>query len=98
MQETCIASAWYEVLCVVHLMAMLLLLQVNLALIPKESTDEREGEVSEGLLCFDENDDVLKCYVLLFKSFSIALLEREYIMKVNFDYHCVFFRFKESCC
>lgn len=46
-EETCIASAWYEVLRVVHLMAMLSLLQANLVLIPKESSDECEGEVSE---------------------------------------------------
>ena len=50
MQETCLASAWYEVLSVVHLMAMLSLLQANLMLVPKQSSDEGERKISEGLL------------------------------------------------
>lgn len=48
-QDTCLASAWYEVLSVVHLIAMLCLLQANLMLLPKESSDDCERKVSEGL-------------------------------------------------
>lgn len=46
-EETCLASAWYEVLSVVHLMAMLSLLQANLMLVPKQSSDEGERKISE---------------------------------------------------
>jgi len=36
-QECCLASAWYEVLSVVHMMAMLALFEANLTLIPKNN-------------------------------------------------------------
>lgn len=45
-KETSLSSAWYELLSVVHMMAMLFLLQANLILIPKAS-DEDERMVSE---------------------------------------------------
>ncbi|KAG1370183.1 hypothetical protein COCNU_15G005490 [Cocos nucifera] len=47
-QEACLASAWYELLSVVHMMAMLSLLEANLMLVPKDSLDECERKVSEG--------------------------------------------------
>ncbi|XP_020246818.1 uncharacterized protein LOC109824600 isoform X1 [Asparagus officinalis] len=46
-EETCIDSAWYEVLSVVHLMATLSMLQANLMLLPNKSSDECERVVSE---------------------------------------------------
>ncbi|XP_038989345.1 uncharacterized protein LOC103708086 isoform X1 [Phoenix dactylifera] len=46
-QETCFASAWYELLSVVHMMAMLSLLEANLMLVPKDSMDECGKVVSE---------------------------------------------------
>ncbi|CAL9178530.1 unnamed protein product [Musa hybrid cultivar] len=45
--ETCLASAWYEVLSVVHMMAILSLLEANLMLVPKDSLDSCERKVSE---------------------------------------------------
>ncbi|KAG0529913.1 hypothetical protein BDA96_05G138400 [Sorghum bicolor] len=46
-QECCLASAWYEVLSVVHMMAMLALFEANLLLIPKNSQVGGERKVSE---------------------------------------------------
>ncbi|KAH7664051.1 BRO1 domain-containing protein [Dioscorea alata] len=46
-QEICLASAWYELLSVIHMMAMLSLLQANQLLIPKDCADARERKVSE---------------------------------------------------
>jgi len=51
-QECCLASAWYEVLSVVHMMAMLALFEANLTLIPKNGQVGGERKVSEGLLIF----------------------------------------------
>jgi len=51
-QECCLASAWYEVLSVVHMMAMLALFEANLLLIPKNSQVGGERKVSEGLFIF----------------------------------------------
>jgi hypothetical protein len=48
-QECCLASAWYEVLSVVHMMAMLALFEANLLLIPKSSQGGGERKVAEGL-------------------------------------------------
>ncbi|CAD6256953.1 unnamed protein product [Miscanthus lutarioriparius] len=45
--ECCLASAWYEVLSVVHMMAMLALFEANLLLIPKNSQVGGERKVSE---------------------------------------------------
>ncbi|NP_001169451.1 uncharacterized isoform X1 [Zea mays] len=46
-QECCLASAWYEVLSVVHMMAMLALFEANLLLIPKSSQGGGERKVAE---------------------------------------------------
>lgn len=46
------ASAWYEVLSVVHMMAMLALFEANLILIPKNGQVGNERKVSEGPLIF----------------------------------------------
>ena len=52
-QECCLASAWYEVLSVVHMMAMLALFEANLTLIPKNNGQVGgERKVSEGLFIF----------------------------------------------
>lgn len=42
------SNAWYEVLSVLHLMAMLSLSQANLLLLPRTSTDGYQPKVSEG--------------------------------------------------
>lgn len=47
-QETTMSNAWYEVLSVLHLMAMLSLSQANLLLLPRTSTDGHQPKVSEG--------------------------------------------------
>ncbi|VAH56957.1 unnamed protein product [Triticum turgidum subsp. durum] len=46
-QECCLASAWYEVLSVVHMMAMLALFEANLKLIPRDGQNGAEKKVSE---------------------------------------------------
>ncbi|KAL9432531.1 hypothetical protein AB3S75_027544 [Citrus x aurantiifolia] len=46
-EETAIANAWYEVLSVLHLMAMLSLSQANLLLLPRTSADGYQPKVSE---------------------------------------------------
>ncbi|MQL94941.1 hypothetical protein Taro_027601 [Colocasia esculenta] len=46
-QETRLASAWYELLSVMHMRAMLSLLEANMKLVPKESSDDSEVSVSE---------------------------------------------------
>jgi len=48
MQETAIANAWYEVLSVLHLMAMLCLSEANSLLLPKTSSDGYQPRVLEG--------------------------------------------------
>ncbi|WOL01750.1 hypothetical protein Cni_G10467 [Canna indica] len=45
--ETCLACAWYELLSVVHMMAMLSLLEANFILLTKDSHDSCERKVSE---------------------------------------------------
>ena len=47
-QETAISSAWYEVLSVLHMLAMLSLSQANSLLIPKASVDGYQPKVTEG--------------------------------------------------
>ena len=47
-QETTMSNAWYEVLSVLHLMAMLLLSQANLLLLPRISADSYQPKVSDG--------------------------------------------------
>ena len=42
------SNAWYEVLSVLHLMAMLSLSQANLLLLPRISTDGYQPKVSDG--------------------------------------------------
>lgn len=42
------SNAWYEVLSVLHLMAMLSLSQANLLLLPRTSADGYQPKVSEG--------------------------------------------------
>ncbi|KAM0859052.1 hypothetical protein ACQ4PT_047468 [Festuca glaucescens] len=46
-QECCLASAWYEVLSVIHMMAMLALFEANLKLIPRNGQYGIEKKVSE---------------------------------------------------
>lgn len=46
-EETTMSNAWYEVLSVLHLMAMLLLSQANLLLLPRTSSDGYQPKVSE---------------------------------------------------
>ncbi|OVA07408.1 BRO1 domain [Macleaya cordata] len=46
-EETAISNAWYEVLSVLHLMAMLSFSQGNLLLLPKTSADGYQQKVSE---------------------------------------------------
>ncbi|KAI9379877.1 hypothetical protein POPTR_017G154200v4 [Populus trichocarpa] len=46
-EETAISNAWYEVLSVLHLMAMLSLSQANLLLLPRTSCDGYQPKVSE---------------------------------------------------
>lgn len=48
-QETALPSAWYEVLSVLHMMAMLRLSQANSLLLPKTSLEGYHAKVSEGL-------------------------------------------------
>nr|POE73315.1 hypothetical protein CFP56_54740 [Quercus suber] len=47
-EETGMSNAWYEVLSVLHLMAMLSLSQANLLLLPRTSSDGYQPKVSEG--------------------------------------------------
>ncbi|OAY66998.1 hypothetical protein ACMD2_04976 [Ananas comosus] len=46
-QECCFSSAWYEVLSVVHMIAMLSLMEANLMLVPRNGQDACEMKVSE---------------------------------------------------
>ncbi|GKV05405.1 hypothetical protein SLEP1_g17422 [Rubroshorea leprosula] len=46
-EETAMSNAWYEVLSVLHLMAMLSLSRANLLLLPRTSTDGHQPKVSE---------------------------------------------------
>lgn len=46
-QECCLASAWYEVLSVIHMVAMLALFEANLKLIPRNGQYGIEKKVSE---------------------------------------------------
>ncbi|XP_057517225.1 uncharacterized protein LOC130798310 isoform X1 [Amaranthus tricolor] len=46
-EETAMSNAWYEVLSVLHLMAMLSLSQANLLLLPRISTDGYQPKVSD---------------------------------------------------
>lgn len=47
MKETAAANAWYEVLSVLHMMAIVSLLQANLLLLPKMS-EGYQLKISEG--------------------------------------------------
>lgn len=44
------SDSWYEVLSVLHLMAMLTLSQANFLLLSKASTDGYQSKVSEGVI------------------------------------------------
>ncbi|KAF3438410.1 hypothetical protein FNV43_RR21172 [Rhamnella rubrinervis] len=46
-EETAMSNAWYEVLSILHLMAMLSLSQANLLLLPRTSADGYQPKVSE---------------------------------------------------
>ncbi|KAF9616603.1 hypothetical protein IFM89_030772 [Coptis chinensis] len=46
-EETTLSNAWYEVLSVLHLMALLSFSQANLLLLPKTSADGYQPKVSE---------------------------------------------------
>ncbi|XP_042501886.1 uncharacterized protein LOC122079457 isoform X2 [Macadamia integrifolia] len=46
-EETAMSNAWYEVLSILHLMAMLSLSQANILLLPKASADGYQPKVSE---------------------------------------------------
>jgi hypothetical protein len=47
-QETAMPDAWYEVLSMLHLMAMVCLLQANALLLPRSYGDGYAPRVSEG--------------------------------------------------
>lgn len=47
-QQTAIANVWYEVLSVLHLMAMLCLEEANYLLLPRKSNEGHQQRVSEG--------------------------------------------------
>ena len=47
-QENSVADSWFEMLSVVHMMAMLTLSEANLLLIPKDSTGSGIRVVSTG--------------------------------------------------
>ncbi|XP_019082637.1 PREDICTED: uncharacterized protein LOC109125462 [Camelina sativa] len=49
-EETAMSNVWYEILSVLHLMAMLQMSQANLLLLPKYSSDGYHPKVSEGEL------------------------------------------------
>lgn len=51
-KETCIASSWYELLSVLHMMAMLSLSEANTVLLPKDDMCTDERNVQEGLFSF----------------------------------------------
>lgn len=46
------SNAWYEVLSILHLMAMLSFLQANLLLLPRTSADGYQPKVTEGIVIF----------------------------------------------
>ncbi|ONI09557.1 hypothetical protein PRUPE_5G244800 [Prunus persica] len=46
-EETAMSNAWYEVLSILHLMAMLSFLQANLLLLPRTSADGYQPKVTE---------------------------------------------------
>ncbi|WVZ94786.1 hypothetical protein U9M48_040641 [Paspalum notatum var. saurae] len=48
-EETALPSSWYEVLSVLHMMAMLRLSQANFLLLPKTPLEGYHAKVSEGL-------------------------------------------------
>jgi hypothetical protein len=48
LQETSMADPWYEVLSVLHLMAMVCFLQANTLLLPRSYGDGHGPRVSEG--------------------------------------------------
>lgn len=50
LQETAMTDAWYEVLSVLHLMAMVCFLQANYLLLPRSYGDGYGPRVSEGWL------------------------------------------------
>ncbi|RRT60571.1 hypothetical protein B296_00041466 [Ensete ventricosum] len=66
MKETAMANAWYEVLSVLHLMAMLSLLQANRLLLPKISSEGYQLKISEGGkdLPLDLEEEVLRALCL----------------------------------
>ncbi|KAK9115487.1 hypothetical protein Sjap_014434 [Stephania japonica] len=53
-EETAISNAWYEVLSVLHLMAILSFSQANLLLLPKAAADGYQPKVSEGGFYYKE--------------------------------------------
>ena len=48
-QETCIANAWFELLSVVHMMAMLTLSEADTLMIPKDYSGSGYRVISTGL-------------------------------------------------
>ena len=49
MQETCVANAWFELLSVFHMMAMLILSEADTLMIPKDYSGSGFRVVSTGL-------------------------------------------------
>lgn len=74
-QECCLASAWYEVLSVVHMMAMLALFEANLTLIPKNAQAGSERKVSEGLLIFFQYMPYYYYFFIFSAMFFVANLD-----------------------
>lgn len=59
MQETGLANAWYEVISVLHLMAMLCFSEANSLLLPKTSSDGYQPRILEGGLTKHSSNHLL---------------------------------------
>ncbi|XP_052196581.1 uncharacterized protein LOC127803951 [Diospyros lotus] len=58
-QEVCVANCWFEILCVIHMMAMLTLTEANSMLIPKHRLGSSERLVSADCDCMRDAVDLL---------------------------------------
>lgn len=71
LQETAMSNAWYEVLSVLHLMAMVLLFQANIMLLPRTSTNSYPPTVCDGTYSLTN----LACYLIISRCLYIKLCE-----------------------
>ena len=83
LQETGMSNAWYEVLSVLHLMAMLSLSQANLLLLPRTSADGYQPKESEGSFIAKLYAWVIVTsnYCYLFVKFLVAIMYKLIIEK-----------------